>query len=151
MTPSPDILSDTLGWFAKSTPNPDFKNFHTQLGCHLEEVAEMLDALGAKDSMTQSILSRCKANLEKLAEHLKAEDNAVEVANREDFLDGICDQIVTGVGIAHMVRLDVVGGMREVNESNWSKFDEAGEPIRDSNQKIMKGPNYRKADLSPYV
>ena len=49
-----------------------------------------------------------------------------------------------------MLGMDPVGGLAEVNESNWSKFVD-GEPQFDENKKIKNGPNYRKPDLSPFV
>ena len=37
-------------------------------------------------------------------------------------LDAICDQIVTAVGVAYMMGMDIEGALAEVNRSNWSKF-----------------------------
>lgn len=47
--------------------------------------------------------------------------------------------------------MDVPGGFGEVNRSNLSKFGENGEPIFDQNLKLIKGPNYFKADLEKYL
>ena len=38
-------LDKTLEWFAAAVPNPTDKNKVVQLGCHVEEFAEMLHAL----------------------------------------------------------------------------------------------------------
>ena len=40
---------------------------------------------------------------------------------------------------------DVV--FNRVHESNMSKLDDDGNPIRDKEGKVMKGPNYVKAEL----
>jgi hypothetical protein len=37
--------------------------------------------------------------------------------------------------------------VRRVNQSNWSKFDKDGQPIRDKDGKIAKGPDYKQPDL----
>ncbi|MNL46424.1 hypothetical protein D3C87_1691330 [compost metagenome] len=66
-------------------------------------------------------------------------------------LDSICDQIVTGTGVAHTLDYDIVGAMTEVNRSNFSKFDDAGLPIYNEQGKVMKGPNYSPAELSAYL
>ena len=70
---------------------------------------------------------------------------------REEFLDGICDQIVTATGVGFMAKMNVAGGFGEVNRSNASKFGENGEPIFDPNLKLIKGPNYFKPNLKQYI
>ena len=46
--------------------------------------------------------------------------------------------------------MNIVDAMDEVNDSNFSKFDNTGNPIFDENMKVAKGPNYRKANLKPF-
>lgn len=46
---------------------------------------------------------------------------------------------------------DMSGALKEVNLSNWSKFDENGNPIFNENGKIVKGENYFKPDLAKFV
>jgi hypothetical protein len=148
-----DTLAKALSWFHKAVPEPTSQNLHTQLGCHFEEVNEMVMAITTKDFATQIHLDCAKSALHSLSEHLKTHDGVVEILpkDREEYLDALCDQIVTATGCAHMSDLDILGGMFEVNGSNFSKFDDAGEPIFDGNRKVRKGANYRKADLSAYV
>jgi hypothetical protein len=38
--------------------------------------------------------------------------------------------------------------LRRVNGSNWSKFNDDGQPIFDENGKIAKGPRYERPDLT---
>mgnify|MGYP003402510591 CR=1 FL=1 len=38
-----DTLGMTKHWFEKAVPNPQTKNFTTQLGAHFEEIAEMMN------------------------------------------------------------------------------------------------------------
>ena len=66
-------------------------------------------------------------------------------------LNALCDQIVTAVGTAHMLGMDIHGALAEVAASNDSKFGEDGHPIFNQEQKIVKGPNYRAPDLSRYA
>ncbi|MNF16361.1 hypothetical protein D3C80_2193450 [compost metagenome] len=68
-----------------------------------------------------------------------------------EMLDGLCDQIVTGTGVAHTLDYDIIGAMTEVNRSNFSKFDAAGQPIYNEQGKVMKGENYSPAELSAYL
>ena len=73
------------------------------------------------------------------------ENQAVEI------LDSLCDQIVTAIGVGYMMGFDMVGALQEVNLSNWSKFDENGNPIFNENGKIVKGENYFKPDLAKFL
>ena len=56
----------------------------------------------------------------------------------------------TGIGLAYTIGADVDGGIDEVNSSNESKYVD-GQPLWDANGKIAKGPNYRRANLLPYL
>lgn len=147
------VLSFTYDWFRKATPKPTSKNFNTQVGVHIEEVHEMLVELTPTDEKTANLLQDCNIALQSLADHLKATDGTIVVnpENRIGFLDAICDQLVTATGSAVFAHMDPIGGLNEVNRSNWSKFDDNRQPIRDANQKIIKGPNYSPPDLSPFV
>lgn len=153
-------MLSTWMWFEKATPNPSDRNRNTQLGCHLEEVAEMLEELitfdedaGEAPSEDEIEIASTLSAISELAEKLKTGKIQInyEKINRKNLLDSLLDQIVTAIGVAHHNRMNPVDGLKEVNASNWSKFDTNGEPIRDHNQKIIKGPNYRKAVLDPFV
>lgn len=147
-----DTLADTLLWFQRAVPMPTSKSKAAQLGCHFEEVAEMIDTLQAYDGLTNQLLAEAHNALENLATHLKSFSTDVLLfpTDPKDLLDSICDQIVTATGFAHMMGYRVVEGLQTVNTSNWSKFVD-GQPLFDDNGKIQKGPNYFKADLSPYI
>lgn len=143
-------LLDTKSWFDKARPECSEQDRQSQLGVHLEEVVEMLDAITVCKAAVPLLFGARRA-LHQLAELIKTGHAKVEVINHEDFLDSICDQNVTGVGVAHTQGYDIVGAMTAVNASNFSKFDEAGNPIRNEHGKIMKGPNYHKVELSAYL
>ncbi|MEN9315462.1 MAG: Listonella phage phiHSIC [Pseudomonadota bacterium] len=130
-------------WFEAAVPEPTDKNIAVQLGVHVEEVAEMLTALGfGYEAMV----------LDSLADSLKSpQPPSLDNVDRKELLDSLCDQIVTATGIAHMFRMEIVGALREVDASNWSKFDEDGRPIFNENGKIAKGPRYFKPDLNPFI
>jgi len=127
-------------WFKKAVPEPTDKNRAVQYGVHLEEINEMLASIDA--AQNEDILS--------VSEYFKKYSNNLTPINEEDFLDSLCDQIVTAVGVAYMMGYDIRGALAEVNRSNWSKF-ENGEPIFDENGKIKKGPNYSPPDLKAYL
>lgn len=137
-------------WFTAAVPNPDDRNRAVQIGCHIEEVAEMAaaindDDLAAKlDVISGQYKGQYKTEADiRLCSHM--------VVDRLELLDALCDQIVTAIGVAHMFGLDISTALARVDKSNWSKFDDQGRPIFNEHGKIAKGPNYVKADLSDLV
>jgi len=142
-------LLDTKTWFEKARPYKTIPNFTVQLGVHYEEVQEMTSALQGNDPTTQAALNATVAVLKAFSEHLKANPGCVRVYDPLEMLDGLCDQIVTAVGVAHTLDYDIVGAMTEVNRSNFSKFGRDGYPIYNEQGKVLKGPDYSEPDLAP--
>ena len=139
-----DHISDIKGWFELAVPTPTDKNRAVQLGCHFEEVAEMLAAIG--ETFIAERLALIATQYKK--------DSAVEInepgLDRTELLDALCDQIVTAVGMAHMFGLDIDGALVEVTRSNYSKFVD-GKPVFDANGKIAKPATYSKPNLEQFV
>lgn len=147
------LIKQIAEWFQKAVPQPTPKNFTTQLGVHIEEVAEMFEQLKGDTALDDAALNEFVQCMKKFSVDLKAGviDVQLPEKNRIEFLDGICDQIVTGTGLAVYENLDVYHALQEVADSNDSKFGVDGNPIFDENLKIIKGPNYRKPDLAAFV
>lgn len=144
-------ILDTELWFRAAVPEPTNKNVNVQLGCHIEEVAEMLEELQSlDDEIVNKYISDALIALIKLSSVLKTTEATVTAHDPVDLLDSLLDQIVTATGIGYMLGMDVPSGLAEVNNSNYSKFvDDC--PIFDSNGKIMKGPGYYKPYLKLFV
>ena len=140
-------LKRTLEWFEKAVPTPNEKSVAVQLGVHFEEVAELLIALGLPHLEVLAVSQDLKqGNYTDFLDHsLKNENVRVEV------LDAICDQIVTNVGCGHMIGLNTIDALEEVNRSNFTKFDKDENPIKDENGKIMKGEFYSKPELLSFI
>ena len=135
-------------WHKRARPAPTQENFNVQLGCHFEEIVEMLDTLAFVVSPeNQAKVRKAYDGLSHMAAMLKRGDITATITNRRDFLDSIADQVVTGIGAAHCAGMDGRTAVVRVNTSNWSKFDDEGQPIRDANGKIAKGPRYTPPDL----
>ena len=150
----PNVLPNTAQFFEKAYPQESTpQNISTQLGVHAEEFAETLAEITPNDPDTLAALMDAKVAVQHLADHLKGNAGCVQILpeNRKGFLDGLLDTIVTSVGSAHHTKMDIVGGLAEVNRSNFSKFDDDGNPIFDENMKVQKGPNYTKPDLTPFI
>ena len=131
-------------WFQLAVPEPTDKNRAVQIGCHFEEVREMLQALPTNHPCLRDDLADI-AN-----DYKRRQEVSPEEPDRTELLDALCDQIVTAVGVAHMFGLDIEGALAEVNRSNWSKFVD-GKPTFDANGKIAKPATYSKPNLEQFV
>lgn len=141
----------TNNWFKEAVPVSKItrQSQTVQVGCHLEEVVEMLQEFEVPGFETD--VQNAKHFLHVLAEIMKKNPEAfIRVTNRKAFLDACADQLVTATGSAYMQGMNIVGALDEVNRSNYSKFVD-GKAVFNEHGKIAKGPNYTKPDLSPFV
>lgn len=143
-------IEKVIDWFKAAKPNPTEKDKATQIGAHFEEVAEMMAALSCNSVQVEQISQEfyvCDA----IDKNSDGKDVELPENWEIDLLDSLCDQIVTAIGVGYMMGFDMSGALKEVNLSNWSKFDENGNPIFNENGKIVKGENYFKPDLAKFV
>jgi hypothetical protein len=135
-------LQRTLEWFKLAVPYPSKKNKSVQIGCWAEESCEVLEALGEHHY----------DGLQAIADDYKSYDGeiALSAQQRLELLDGLCDVIVTAVGVAHMFDMDILGAMSEVNRSNFSKFVD-GKPVFNEQGKIAKPATFSQPNLEQFV
>ena len=153
MTATSDSIRSITDWHQQARPAPSDKDFNVQLGCHLEEVCEMLEALTFAAGNWPPIIgiaTGAHEMLSSLAQHLKTQYVGVTIDDRAELLDSLADQTVTAAGVAHCAGMDFPGALAEVNRSNWSKF-ENGAPVFLPGGKIGKGEFYTPPDLSDFV
>lgn len=147
MTESKDttpVLQNIHKWFEACYPQKDARLIELQLGVMLEEVTEVLKALGLPHHQ-----------LEETADHLKDSRYTAFIEHqfsnpeiRTEVLDGLCDINVTTVAVGYAADMKHIEGLIEVNKSNFSKFDKEGKPIFDPiTGKVAKGEQYTKPDL----
>lgn len=146
-------LRSIIDWFKLAVPEPNEKNRSVQAGVHMEEFAEMLEAVtfcapGMEPSSGE--MSMLHSMTKRYADNLKSGEISVSAHDRVGLLDSLCDQIVTVVGVAHMFGFDIQGALDEVNRSNYSKFVD-GRPQFDANGKIAKPASYTKPSLEPFA
>lgn len=150
-------LHQIKAWFQKAVPFPNDVNIGTQIGVHIEEISEMFAPLkdAALNQETNDQVQFFHDVLLHAQKCFKTHQRSFQLdyrhLDRLAVLDALCDQIVTAVGVAHMLEMDIEGALQEVARSNDSKFDHNGEPIFNSGQKIMKGPNYFPPELAQFV
>ena len=134
-------------WHRRARPEPTSANFNVQLGCHFEEIVEMIDTLDFTSDGVEYEVRATRVALNALARMLKSGELSASISDRKEFLDSIADQIVTGVGCGHCAGMKTAEAVVAVNSSNWSKFDKNGQPIFNENNKIAKGLDYAPPDL----
>lgn len=139
-------LQATKLFFDTAVPNPDVEKACIQIGCHMEEFVEMLDALGLQ-------CSNVRRKVEVMANKFKSCHDFAKVCvrtlDKDAMLDAVIDQTVTAYGISHMLGFDHIGALGEVNRSNLSKFEDGKAVFK--NGKIAKGVNYTPPVLGPYL
>lgn len=133
-------------WHHRAKQEPTDRDFDVQLGCHFEEIVEQLAVLDLGEH--NDTLVRARAALSYLATGLKEGRARAFITDRKEFLDAAADQIVTSVGAAYRAGMDIGEAVHRVNRSNWSKYDEHGQPLFNEHGKIAKGPNYQAPDLT---
>lgn len=143
-----DPLTDTVNWFKEAKPEPTKKDALVQQGCHFEEVVEHLASIGIENEDLYDLSVDLKSNTRLQTDHTIT--NFMNTINTLELLDALADQIVTAVGVAYMMGFDIIGALKEVNASNWSKF-ENGKAVTDENGKIIKGGGYFKPELGKFV
>lgn len=136
------VLIATDEWFAAVLANdaPGTDRFPVQLGCHLEEVVEMLVELEVEDGLRKEV-ETAVASLTKVADALKTAQVEVGTKNEVAFTDSVLDQRVTGTGLLKMQGVDVAETVARVDVANFTKFVD-GKPLYKEGGKIAKGPNF---------
>jgi hypothetical protein len=133
-------------WHEKARPVPNDDHLRVQTGVHFEEVQEMLASMRGADEYSDLMLDLLHTALTVVSLGMKQGQIKFTVRDREDFLDSLCDQIVTSVGVGHCAGMNMSEAVRRVNHSNWSKFKN-GKPEFDKNGKIIKPDTYTPPNL----
>lgn len=131
-------LESITSWFRTAKPTISSANLSTQIGAHIEEFIEMLEALN--EPVPQQLISL------KEKYYQGTDLNINEVA----LLDSLSDQVVTATGVAYFSEFKWDAALTEVNQSNFSKFED-GKVLLNENGKIMKGKNYFAPNLEKFV
>lgn len=144
-----DVFKSIAEWFKLAVPSPTRTNQRVQLGCHLEEVSEMLEiVLEPGDDLTIMVGEAADGLKQNYFDPKFLEE--LTPSQQADLLDALCDQIVTAIGVAHMYGFDIIGALAAVDDANWRKFIE-GLPQFDQNGKIKKPEGWEPASVVPFL
>lgn len=138
----------TFGHPVESAPlTPDVKVMKFRTRFIMEETIELIQALGAGRSGNQH-LNHAVELMEKARDQMLAandyEFNNVDLVEVADAL-GDLDYITNGAALVFGIPLPEVTA--EIHRSNMTKLGADGQPIRNEEGKVQKGPNYEPPQL----
>ena len=85
-------------------------------------------------------------------EYAELRDSHYDVETTDDHtLKELADLVYVCFQYAENREWDLQEALRRVHASNMSKLGDDGQPIRRDDGKVLKGPNYRPADLNDLV
>lgn len=144
-------MDKNIRFLTEGFPNKDENTKQVQLGVHVEEFTEMLDAIDTIDYETSELLMNARRACRALGQCLKSKDNRGLTYNLPLLLDAMGDQLVTAVSVSLTHGFDIMGALNEISESNLSKFVD-GKPTYDEvTGKLLKGPGYKAPDLEQFL
>lgn len=142
----------TAAWLHACGKERNAENLSVQIGVHIEEFVEFLQALSIDDPAVEPYQIVAADLLEKVASSLKKRNcmARIEPTSRVAVLDSLCDQEVTLNGVAYLAGFDKESADQAVLDSNDSKLED-GRPVILPGGKIGKGRDYKAPDLQPFV
>jgi predicted HAD superfamily Cof-like phosphohydrolase len=141
----------TAAWLHACGKEQTPHNVSIQIGCHIEEFVEFLDAIHVNigaDTKASVMLA-----LTDLAKGLKAGGiwyASIPLGRRVDALDALCDMEVTGNGIAYLADMEKDAADQAVIASNEAKLVD-GKPVILPGGKIGKPEGWKPPNLTHYV
>ncbi len=142
----------TAAWLHACGKGKTVPNLSVQVGCHIEEFIELFDAFELSNEMDQRILGSALKEMAYVARKLKAGTTVAHLLKekREDALDSLCDQEVTGNGTAYLADFDKATADQRVLDSNDAKLVD-GQPVILAGGKIGKPEGWVAPNLSDCV
>ena len=120
------------------------REFHEKFGHKVDFIQSSSDERALSKEEGETITLRRKLIMEEFQELMEA-----------PFLDEVmkeaCDLMYVVLGMFVEFGWDVEEAFSRVHDSNMSKLGEDGKPIHREDGKVLKGPNYKQADLSDLV
>lgn len=121
-----------------------------------QQAREWREAFEVKSDKTKNNIQynlQIKLIIEEYTEVIEAfqEFKQNDFATHADLLKELSDLVFVCYQAAENMGWDLDEAMQRVFDSNMSKLDDSGKPIRNEAGKVMKGPNYQKPNLLDLV
>lgn len=117
---------------------------------NFEMVQEWHDAFGCLRNSKPTMFTREQADLrlKLIEEEFHEVMNAVDDQTLPNLAKELADLLYVVYGMADTMGIPIDLVFEQVHESNMSKLDADGSPLRRADGKILKGPFYKEPDLS---
>lgn len=143
-------VKQIVNWFTVCKPEPTNRDLSVQLAVLIEEFRELMESWEADSAYADTARTETIDLLYHMEQELKHGSMNIGHLDRKEAIDALCDLPVTCFGFANFAKMDVVGALKEVADSNDSKLVD-GKPIFDENGKMAKGPDYQAPQLEPFL
>lgn len=121
------------------------------VGTNFEQVGKFMEVM-SQEVHTQPHFpdeQTLQLRLNLIREEVKELEVGVEERDLENVAKELTDILYVVYGMGHALGINLDKTFAVVQESNMSKLDDDGKPIRrESDGKVLKGPNYRPPDMS---
>lgn len=152
-----NVITQITNLVDKVVPDPNNYNIHNQIALHLEKFSTVLSSLKdagstqrARDELGLAIDVTSHAQ-KQVAAYTSGSEIVLSDLNRVELLDALCRQIITAVGLAHMLNMDISSALQEVANSDDTVLDDDGNPIFNEQKKVVKSRNYTYPNLYAYT
>lgn len=146
----PSEIKNIEDWFVAAKPNHTLEDACVQIGCHFEEVAEMIESIFGKENQAFKVVNELALMFKQKRHPAMLALEKLTKWQKQELLDSLCDQIVTATGVGKRLNMNVIAALNNVIDSNWSKFED-GKPVFNEQGKIAKGRGYFAPDLSGFI
>ena len=92
-----------------------------------------------------------KLRIDLIKEELQELTEAMDNKDLLEVADALTDILYVTYGAGHAFGINLDNCFDEVQNSNMSKLDENGNPIKNEQGKVLKGPKYFKPNLSKFL
>ena len=120
---------------------------------NFEKVGDFMEAFGQEvlfvPTMPDTNLAALRLDL--IQEEVQELRDGLGKRSILEVADALTDILYVVYGAGHAFGIDLDDCFNEVHSSNMTKLGADGRPLYRDDGKVMKGPNYREPDLTPFV
>ena len=120
---------------------------------NFEKVGDFMEAFGQEvlciPTMPDTNLAALRLDL--IQEEVQELRDGLGKNSMLEIADALTDILYVVYGAGHAFGIDLDDCFNEVHSSNMTKLGADGRPLYRDDGKVMKGPNYREPDLTPFI